>query len=175
MHFKAKFRYCPACGNGGFADNNFKSKRCPACGFVFYHNPSAAVAAFIFNEKGELLVCRRGKEPTMGTLDLPGGFVDYEETAEDAMRRELMEETGLQALAVTYLFSLPNSYAYSGLDVPTLDLFFRCTVPEGAAVHPADDVSESMFVPLPQVQPADFGLPSIRRAVAHMKAWAEGK
>ncbi len=172
MHFKKKFRFCPACGSEHFEDNNFKSKRCADCGFVFYHNPSAAVAAFIFNTKGELLVCKRAKEPARGTLDLPGGFVDYEETAEEAMRRELLEETGAQALTVEYLFSLPNLYVYSDLEIPTLDMFFRCTLPENAAVRPADDVAECRFIPLTDVHPEAFGLRSIRHAVEHMKTLA---
>ena len=41
-----------------------------ACGFVYYFNPSSAVACFIKNAKGELLLVRRGKEPAKGTLDV---------------------------------------------------------------------------------------------------------
>ena len=70
---------CPACGSQHFEINNVKSKKCADCGFVYYLNPSAATAAFIENEQGELLVCRRAKEPSKGTLDLPGGFADMEE------------------------------------------------------------------------------------------------
>ena len=46
-------------------------------------NPSAANAAFIVNEREELLVVIRKKEPAKGTYDLPGGFADEEETAEE--------------------------------------------------------------------------------------------
>lgn len=42
-----------------------------ACGFVYYFNPSSAVACFIKNAKGELLLVRRGKEPAKGTLICP--------------------------------------------------------------------------------------------------------
>ena len=74
------FKFCPKCGSSHFEENNMKSKRCADCGFVYYFNPSAATVAFILNEKEELLVCRRGKNPKIGTLDLPGGFVDMRET-----------------------------------------------------------------------------------------------
>ena len=37
------------------------------------------------NEKKELLVCRRAKEPAKGTLDLPGGFIDMNETGEEGV------------------------------------------------------------------------------------------
>lgn len=53
-----------------------KRKNVWRAGFVYYFNPSSAVACFIKNAKGELLLVRRGKEPAKGTLDLPGGFVD---------------------------------------------------------------------------------------------------
>ena len=77
------FKYCPKCGSSAFVENNEKSKRCEDCGFVYYFNASSATVAFILNEQGELLVCRRAKEPKKGTLDLVGGFVDRFETGED--------------------------------------------------------------------------------------------
>ena len=77
------FGYCPRCGKGGFAINDFKSKRCSGCGFTLYFNAIAAAVAVIVNERGELLVSRRAKEPAKGTLDLPGGFIDSFETGEE--------------------------------------------------------------------------------------------
>ena len=74
-----QFLYCPKCGSSHFEINNEKSKKCADCGFVYYFNPSAATVALILNEKNELLVCRRAKEPAKGTLDLPGGFIDMNE------------------------------------------------------------------------------------------------
>ncbi|GAE84850.1 Nudix hydrolase family protein [Bacteroides reticulotermitis JCM 10512] len=40
------------------------------------------------------MVCRRGKNPAKGTLDLPGGFIDIAETGEEGVAREVLEETG---------------------------------------------------------------------------------
>ena len=104
------FGYCPRCGKGGFAINDFKSKKCSGCGFVLYFNAIAAVVALIVNDKGQLLVARRAKEPAKGTLDLPGGFADSMETAEEAVAREVLEECNLRVKESRYLFSLPNKY-----------------------------------------------------------------
>ena len=95
-HPLAQFLYCPECGSPHFEVNNEKSKKCTDCGFVYYFNPSSATVALILNEKKELLVCRRAKEPAKGTLDLPGGFIDMNETGEEGVSREVWEETGLK-------------------------------------------------------------------------------
>jgi NAD+ diphosphatase len=165
MHFSELFTYCPVCSSSRFIQNNEKSKRCLACGFVYYMNPSAAVAAFILNESGELLVCRRGKEPEKGTWDLPGGFVDGNETAEEAMKREITEELQVIATEARFLFSLPNLYEYSGLTIPTLDLFFACSLEDTKNLIASDDVEDCFFVPLTELKPELFGLISVRKAV----------
>ena len=87
------FQYCPECGSSHFEVNNEKSKKCTDCGFVYYFNPSSATVALILNDQNELLVCRRAKEPAKGTLDLPGGFIDMNETGEEGVAREVLEET----------------------------------------------------------------------------------
>ena len=173
MHFKQKFRYCPACA-ALFSDHNFKAKTCRQCGFTYYHNPSAAVAAFVLNPQRELLVCRRAKEPAKGTLDLPGGFVDYDETAEQAACREVKEETGLTLHDLNYLFSIPNHYLYSDLDVPTLDLFFLAHLEDDTLIQAADDVSECFFLPVSSLDPQQFGLDSIREAVRRFQVISNG-
>lgn len=161
QHPFAQFQHCPKCGSAHFRVNNEKSKKCENCGFVYYFNPSAATVALIVNEQDELLVCRRAKEPAKDTLDLPGGFIDMNETGEEGVAREVLEETGLRVKDTSYLFSLPNTYVYSGFTVHTLDLFFLCTVEDMSHFTAMDDVADSFFLPLTELQPDDFGLNSI--------------
>jgi ADP-ribose pyrophosphatase YjhB (NUDIX family) len=163
------FCYCPVCGSSHFNVNNVKSKKCADCDFVYYLNPSAATAAFIENESGELLVCRRGKEPGKGTLDLPGGFTDMEETCDETIAREIKEEINLTVDSSEILFSLPNWYRYSGMNVPTLDFFFRCSVSDFSTLQAADDAAEAFFVKPGELDPEQFGLTSIRKAVTIYK------
>lgn len=165
MKFSLLFKYCPVCGSSHFNQDSEKSKRCESCGFVFYMNASASVAVFIVNANEELLVCTRAKEPHKGTLDLPGGFVDDDETAEDAAAREIKEELDGNVVETKYLFSLPNLYEYSGLTIPTLDMFFKCRLDSLSDLHAADDVERFDFVPVKEIDPALFGLSSIRKAV----------
>lgn len=128
-------------------------------------NASAAYVALIVNNRGELLVERRRNEPAKGTLDLPGGFADAGETAEEGIRREVKEETRLDVRHARYLFSRPNSYNFSGIDIPTLDLFFRCEVEDLTPLEAHDDAAEVMWIPINEVQTELFGLKSIREGL----------
>lgn len=165
MHPLEVFKYCPKCGSSRFVVNNEKSKRCADCGFVYYFNSSAATVAFILNDKDELLVCRRAKEPAKGTLDLPGGFIDRFEIGEEGVAREVLEETGLEVEQAVYRFSLPNTYLYSGFLVHTLDLFFLCKVKSMGEIKAMDDVADAFWLPLDEVNPDEFGLDSVREGV----------
>lgn len=165
MRFENFFKFCPSCGSADFKVHNVKSKICESCGFVFYVNPSSAVACFITNELGQLLVCKRAKDPAKGTLDLPGGFVDEKESSEQALVREIKEELNCEVKSLNYLFSLPNEYLYSGLTIPTLDLIYQVELMDLQNLRAADDVESIKWVRIKDLNPDDFGLVSIRLAV----------
>lgn len=162
------FIFCPHCGSKRFLYNDERSRRCEDCGFTFYPNASAATVAVIINARGEMLVVRRAKEPAKGTLDLPGGFIDPGETAEEGMRREVLEETGADCIVHELLFTLPNTYPFSGHVVHTCDLFFRVEIAEDAVLRAADDAAELFWLPLSEVRPELFGLKSISEGVAYI-------
>jgi mutator protein MutT len=123
------------------------------------------VVAVIENNKGEILVCRRANDPAKDTLDLPGGFIDMYETAEEAACREIKEETRLIVTSIEYLFSIPNIYLYSDFEVHTVDMFFKCKVDDFSELKAQDDVSELFFISPNELNPSDFGLISIRKGI----------
>lgn len=162
MHPLEKFEYCPLCGSHHFEVNGATSKKCENCGFEYFMNPSAANVAIIKNAKGEILVERRKQEPAKGTLDLPGGFTQIGETSEEGVCREVMEETGLKVVSAQYLFSLPNVYRFSGIDIHTLDMFYLCEVEDAAALAAGDDAAECMWLKPEDIHTEQFGLRSVR-------------
>jgi ADP-ribose pyrophosphatase YjhB (NUDIX family) len=119
------FRYCPACASESVRFEDGHVFRCPACGFVYYHNTAAATAVLI--DTGEsILFVRRGQEPAKGKLDLPGGFVNPREGAIDGLIRECREELGWEPdrSALSLFASFPNVYPYRNIVYNTCDLFF---------------------------------------------------
>lgn len=168
MHPLEKFIFCPCCGSDRFAENSGKSKKCGNCGFEQFLNPSAAYVAIISDNQGRWLVTRRKEEPAKGTLDLPGGFSDIGETAEQGMAREVKEETNLTVTSCRYLFSIPNTYQYSGFNVPTLDMFFECKVEDTSTLKAMDDAAECIWMKPEDIKPEEFGLTSIREGVSRL-------
>lgn len=77
-------------------------RSCPRCGAEIeaYRNPFPTVDVVVIRDGRVILIRRRNPPPGWA---LPGGFVDYGETAEAAARRELREETGLTAESLELL------------------------------------------------------------------------
>lgn len=165
MHVLDKFKFCPVCGSPNFEINNIKSKKCKDCGFSYYLNASSATVALIVNEKNELLVVRRKNDPGKDMLDMPGGFVDMDETGEEAMAREVKEETGLEATEVSYQFSYPNTYLYSGFLVHTLDMFFKVKVKDLSHIEAMDDAAAYYWIPFSEIDIDKFAFDSIKKGL----------
>lgn len=166
-HPSERFKFCPACGSTEFKFNGEKLFTCSACSFSYYINPATAAVAIIESPDGRIVLVRRKYEPRAGHLDLPGGFVDIMESAEDAIIREIREETGIQIHSLRYLASFPNEYLYNGLKYFTCDIGFVCTSDQLESIKPADDVSEAMLVRPGEINFAEIAFPSIEKMLRH--------
>lgn len=119
---------------------------CPDCGFIFYQNPIPAVGV-ILQRDSQICLVKRKFEPRAGFWCLPAGFVEMNESVEDAAIREAKEETNLDI----EIESLEG--VYSAFDSPKLHvivIFYHCKI-VGGALRAGDDALEVDFYPLSQL------------------------
>lgn len=159
------FKYCPKCGFDKFFPSGERSLKCDVCGFLYYVNSAAAVAALITDDQNRLMLVTRGVEPDIGKLDLPGGFIDPLESAENAVKRELSEELGLKVKSLEYLFSAPNEYSFSSITVFTLDMAFKVEVESVENLKAMDDITDFNFFSESEINYDDIPAPSINSFV----------
>lgn len=157
------FRFCPRCAAPGPEIRRGRQLTCPRCGLQFFFNTAAAAGAFVFVE-GQLLLCVRAHEPGQGMLDVPGGFIEFDESVEEGLRREIAEELSIEVSDLRYLMSAPNDYHYAGIPYKTADMFFVCKGEDRGVLFAADDVAEVVRVNPFQVNPEQFAFDSTRTA-----------
>lgn len=92
-------RFCPACGTKTHM-HTIISKKCPACGYEIFPSVSPAILVLIRKGDSVLLVHARNFKGTF--YGLVAGFLETGETLEDCVRREVMEETGLEIANISY-------------------------------------------------------------------------
>jgi ADP-ribose pyrophosphatase YjhB (NUDIX family) len=131
---------------------------------MLYLNIAAAVGV-IMECRGKLLFGVRRHEPGRGMLDLAGGFVDAGESAEEAARREVREELGIELPEMRYLFSFPNRYPFRGMVYDTLDMIFLVQWEHPPCVKAGDDLAEVVWVERGAVEFERIAFDSLRRAV----------
>ncbi len=111
-----------------------------------YPRPSLTVDAAVFKKMGqvlEILLIQRKNDPYKGKWALPGGFMDMDETLEQAAHRELAEETGLKGI------SLEQLHAFSALDRDprgrTVSVVFWSLLEHDRKIMPGDDARDASW------------------------------
>ncbi len=104
-----EFRYCPRCATPleiqPLAGLDRAACPDPACGFVHWGNPVPVVAALVELE-GRILMARNHAWPEK-TFGLIAGFLERDETPEEAIRREIREEVALETEALSLIGIYP--------------------------------------------------------------------
>jgi ADP-ribose pyrophosphatase YjhB (NUDIX family) len=163
------FRFCPRCGAPRAADNhNLSPFRCVGCSLAYYFNPTVAAAAVVYDAIGRALFIRRAKEPSLGKLAVPGGFIDFGESAEEGLRREVREEVGIEIDRLQFLVSFPNIYPYAGVTYPVVDLYFTAVAVNPEAARPLDAVLGIEWRYPHEVPEAEIAFDSLRVALKHV-------
>lgn len=161
------FKYCPNCSSPNVTNQNNFKLHCSDCDFVLYHNIAAAVA-IIFTYQDKILFTERNVDPDKGKLDLPGGFIDPNETAEEAACREIKEELGLTITPadLTYITTAPNNYLYRNVPYRTMDIFYECELKsEVISIKATDEIKALTWIKRTEIDLNKIGFVSIRSVI----------
>ncbi|MBU0765896.1 MAG: NUDIX hydrolase [Bacteroidetes bacterium] len=112
-----------------------------------YPRPMLTVDAVVFirdKEKLKVLLIQRSQPPFKGEWAFPGGFVDMDETVEEAVVRELEEETGLKNI------SLRQLHTFSAVDRDPRGrtvsvVFYGFTGPENSIIRAGSDAANTCW------------------------------
>ena len=105
-----------------------------------HRNPIPTIDAIIHNDKNQILLIKRKKDPFMNHLSLPGGFVNHGEKVEDALRREVKEEVSLdiEPLEILGVYSDPTRDPRDHV----MSIVFICLTIDDLKGKAGDDASE---------------------------------
>lgn len=158
--------YCARCGHElteRFVAGKLRPA-CPSCGLTVFADPKLAVVALIERE-GKMVMGRRSRNSASpGMWSFPAGYVDRGERVEDALVREVREETGLAVTieALLGLYSETGNIVVLAVYVATVD---------GGTMAPADDLTElALFAFAAPPEPAFSHDPQI---IADWLAWRQ--
>jgi 8-oxo-dGTP diphosphatase len=157
---------CARCGRPvrRTAGERPRKLRCSRCRYLIYDYPRPC-AGFVVLRGDAVLLLRRAHPPRRGCLDVPGGFMEANESIEGAARRELREETGLTVGRVEPLGCYWDRYFLKGFGwFPTMNFYFLGRWRSGEP-RAADDAASAEWVPL-----ARLGGRDARHAWKHMSA-----
>lgn len=138
-----KFKFCPNCKNKLKKISN-RLIDCPSCGFHFYFNPAVSNAVILENNQKKILLVKRKFPPKKGFWDLPGGFIEFKETIENSIKREIKEELNINLSQLKYFASYIDRYFYKGFNYHTLCFVFVGKI-KNQIPYPGDDAAELRF------------------------------
>lgn len=105
--------------------------------------PLVAVGAVAIRPDGALLLIRRGKTPALGRWSLPGGRVEWGEALAEAVRREVLEETGLEVAPGGLAGLVERIHLEEGFHYVILDYHVTVT---GGELRAGGDVTDARWV-----------------------------
>lgn len=165
--------FCPYCATP-VVKRNIEGKMrdlCMECTTVFYENPLPVACAIVVNDRREVLLVKRRKDPYKGMWCLPIGFAESGEEVKDAALRELREESGVEGEIVRLIDvdTVENDF-YGSLAIVTYEVKQTC-----GEVCPGDDATDAGFFPIKDIPPLAWS--SNQKAIRlyldlYMDTWA---
>jgi ADP-ribose pyrophosphatase YjhB (NUDIX family) len=118
---------------------------CESCGYTHFANPGLAVGVLVTDDQNRVCLILRGEEPRKGFWGLPAGFMEGDESAENAAVRECLEETGLN-IALDGLYQV-YSYHHADHETSGVLILYRAHVIGGSLQAGTDTTDVRFFNP----------------------------
>jgi len=131
LSWHRRHRFCANCGVATEPVDGGHERHCPACGAHHFPRTDPAVIVRVVDDRDRLLLGRQASWP-QGRFSVLAGFVEPGETLEEAVRREVLEESGVVVGEVAYVASQPWPFPSS------LMIGFNA-VASGGEPRPGDD------------------------------------
>ncbi len=159
-------KYCPQC-RGDLHPERIGDRdrlRCAECRFILYENPASAAAAVVLNERGEILLVRRAIAPFKGDWALPAGYQEIDEDAATAIRREVLEETGIECEVLGHL---DHVFIPDDPRKPANVAILLCA-PTGGSVQIGEEELDVQWFPLDAL-PVNIGFGNYERILSRLE------
>ncbi|MGB4191974.1 MAG: NUDIX domain-containing protein [Rickettsiales bacterium] len=92
-----------------------------------YKNHTGIYGLLLSNQKDKLLLIRKARGPYIGLYDLPGGTPEFEENLEQTLKREILEETGLNLITSSQLITLLTVFKKENINYRHLGVIYTIT------------------------------------------------
>jgi NAD+ diphosphatase len=138
LEWQRNHRFCSHCGTATKAHATEHAMVCPRCNYRQYPRVQPCVITVITRGDDEILLAKNAHN-TRQMYGLIAGFVEVGETLEEAVRRETLEEVGIQVKNIQYLASQPWPFPSN------LMLAFKAEYAAGDLVLQEDEISDAAF------------------------------
>ena len=156
--------FCGRCGEHFEYSHKERAMICPSCGNVVYPKIAPAVIVGILNSSGDKIVMTRYAGREYKGHALVAGFCEIGETAEDTVRREVLEEVGLHVRNIRYYKSQPW-----GFDSNLLFGYY-CTADEDEPIHMDDgELAKAVWVSRDEIGEEERNLSLTAEMIMHFK------
>ena len=136
---------------------------CDRCGYVAYENPKIVTGVVAVAPDGRILLCRRAIEPRSGFWTLPAGYMEMNESVEDAARREAREEAGaeLSLDRVLAIYSVPR--------IGQVQVMFRAQLRNPETIEAGIESEAVALFAWDEVPWDDLAFPTVHWALRHFR------
>jgi 8-oxo-dGTP diphosphatase len=160
-----KIQFCQVCGAKVNEQEAGRFYECPQCSQVFWKSTKPTAEAIILNDDGKVLLEKRKGSIREGFWDTPGGYLENGEDPIEGLRREVMEEIGVEVEVGKLINMSIEPDAYSEIENSyCLDITFEARITSGSP-QPKDETCEVRWFAKEEIPWDKIGFPGEKKAL----------